>query len=100
MCDDFQTYAPARLAEVTDALRDRDVARLRQVAHKFCPLLLAFSTIAGNVASDLEDLAAHGRIEESRPLVEKLCEMTTELMRIVVGLSIKIVRSHAKIPAS
>jgi hypothetical protein len=42
ICEDFQIYAPARLAELGDALRGRDAPRLRQAAHKFCPLLLAF----------------------------------------------------------
>ncbi len=72
ICGDFQTYVPARLAELEDALRERDVHQLREVAHKLCSLLPAFSTIAGNVASDLEDVSAADRLEEARPLVEKL----------------------------
>jgi CheY-like chemotaxis protein len=95
MCGDFETYAPIRLAEVADAVRDRNAPRLRQAAHKFCPLLLAFSTIAGNVASDLEDLAAQDRIEESQPMVEKLGNMTDEIMRAIAGLSIKAARAQA-----
>jgi len=61
MCQDFQTYVPARLAEVGEALRGRDASRLREAAHMLCALLYAFSTAAGDVASDLEDHAAHGR---------------------------------------
>jgi hypothetical protein len=45
----------------------RPSRRLGQAAHKFCPLLLAFSTIAGNVASGLDDLVAQDRIEETQP---------------------------------
>ena len=60
LCQDFQAYAAARLAEVGDALRDRDAPRLREAAHKLCGLLAAFSTVAGNLASDLEDSAAGG----------------------------------------
>ena len=41
-------------------------------------LLFAFSTAAGDVASDLEDLAAQGRLEEARPLVERLEAMGRE----------------------
>src|SRR5262249_13965886 len=63
ICHDFQTYAPARLAEMGEALRDRDAPRLCQAAHKFSALLFAFSTVAGNVASDLEDHAAQGQLE-------------------------------------
>ena len=88
ICHDFQTYVPARLAELGNALRERDAQQLREVAHKLCSLLPAFSTMAGNVASDLEDHSAADRLEEARPLVEKLETMCMELMRVVAGLSI------------
>jgi CheY-like chemotaxis protein len=95
MCEDFQAYAPARLAEVGEALRGRDAPRLRQAAHKLCPLLLAFSPVAGNAASDLEDHAAQGQLEEAGPLVERLEAMTRELMRLVGGLSLESLRRQA-----
>jgi hypothetical protein len=95
MCQDFQTYAPARLAELGDALRDRDALRLRQAAHKFCPLLLAFSTVAGNLAADLEDNAAQGQLEKAQLLVERLETMTQELMQRVGGLSLETLRQPA-----
>jgi CheY-like chemotaxis protein len=96
MCQDFQIYALARLAELGDALRDREAPRLRQAAHKLCPLLLAFSTVAGNVASDLEDQAARGQLEEAQPLFERLETMTRELMRLVGGLSLESLRRYAE----
>jgi CheY-like chemotaxis protein len=99
LCQDFQTYAPARLAELGEALRDRNAPRLRQVAHKFSALLFAFSTAAGNVASDLEDHAAQGRIEDAQPLVERLERMTQELMRLVDALSLEALRDQAGMPA-
>ena len=96
MCEDFQTYAPARLAEVGEALRERDAPRLRQAAHKFCPLLFAFSPVAGNVASGLEDYAAQGQLEAAQPLVEQLETMTQELMRLVGGLSLESLHRQAE----
>jgi hypothetical protein len=72
------------------------VASLAQAAHKFCPLLFAFSTVAGAVASDLEDHAAQGRLEEAQPLVEQLESMTPELMRLVDGLSLESLRRQAR----
>jgi PAS domain S-box-containing protein len=99
LCQDFQTYAPARLAEVRDALRERDAPRLNQVAHKFCALLFAFSTVAGSMASDLEDRAAGGQLEEAQPLVERLETMTQELVRLVGGLSLETLRYQARIAA-
>jgi hypothetical protein len=93
---DFQTYAPARMGEARDALRDGDAPRLRQAAHKFSALLFAFSTVAGKVASDLEDHAAEGRLEEARPLVAQLETMTHELMPLAGGLSLETLRRQAK----
>jgi HPt (histidine-containing phosphotransfer) domain-containing protein len=95
MCRAFQTYLPDRLAEVGDALRGRDSPRLSEAAHKLCALLSAFSTAAGEMASDLEDHAARGRLEEARPLVEQLEAMARELIRQVDGLSIEALRDQA-----
>jgi hypothetical protein len=67
---------------------------LREAAHKLCGLLLAFSTAAGDVASDLEDHAAQGRVEEARPLVEWLETMSQELLRVVGGLSLETLRQQ------
>jgi CheY-like chemotaxis protein len=39
MCQDFQANAPAQLAEVADALRDRNAPGLRRAAHKFCGII-------------------------------------------------------------
>jgi hypothetical protein len=96
ICQNFQTYAPARLAEAKDALQAQDGPRLRQTAHKFCALLFVFSTIAGNVASDLEDHAAEGQLEEVQPLVERLEAMTQELLRLVGGLSLESLHQQAE----
>ena len=96
ICQDFQTYAPARLAELGEALRERDAPRLRRAAHKFYPLLFAFSKVAGNVASELEDHAAQSQLEQGQPLVERLETMTQELMRLVSSLSLEALRQQAK----
>ncbi len=96
MCQAFQTYLPDQLAEVGDALRDQDAPRLREAAHKLCALLFAFSTEAGDVASDLEDHAAGGRLEEARPLVERLERMARELLGLAGGLSLETLRQQAE----
>src|SRR5260221_11534048 len=92
MCQDFQPYVPARLAEMGEALRDRDAPRLSQAAHKLCALLSAFSTAAGDVASDLEDHAAQGRLDEARPLGEQLEAMARELLGLPDGLALDTLR--------
>jgi CheY-like chemotaxis protein len=95
MCRGFQTYLPGQLADVSDALRGRDAPRLREAAHKLCALLFAFSTAAGDVATDIEDRAAQGRLDEARPLVEQLEAMGKELLRLVGGLSLDALREQA-----
>jgi CheY-like chemotaxis protein len=92
MCRDFRTYAPAGMAEAGEAVRDGDAPRLCETAHKLCALLSAFSTAAGDVASDLEDRAAQGQLDEARPLVERLEAMVGELMPQVDGLSVETLR--------
>jgi two-component system, sensor histidine kinase and response regulator len=95
MCQGLRSYLPGRLAEVGEVLRTGDAPRLRVAAHKLCGLLSAFSTVAGAVASDLEDQAAGGRLDECRPLVEQLEAMARELIEQVDGLSIEALRDQA-----
>ena len=95
-CEDFRAYLPGRLAEAGDALRAGDAPRLREAAHKLCGLLSVFSTAAAAVASNLEDEAAGGRLNESGPLEERLEVMARELLRQVDGLSIEALRHIAR----
>ena len=99
LCQDFQAYAPARPTELGQAMRDLNTRWLSQVAHKFNALLFVFSTVAGNVASDLEDHAAQGQLDEAQPLVERFQAMTRELIRLVGGLSLDTLRDQAKAAA-
>ena len=92
MCRRLQSLVPEDLAAVRDALHAQDAPRLREAAHKLYGTLSAFSTVAGNVASDLEDYAAQGQLEEAQPLVKRLETLTQELMRLVGGLSLEALR--------
>src|SRR5205823_5618297 len=95
ICQAFQASLPDQLAAVRGALRDRDAPRLREAAHKLCGMVAAFSTAAGAVASDLEDLAALGRLDEAAPLMGRLETMAQELMERVSGLSLETLRCQA-----
>jgi two-component system, sensor histidine kinase and response regulator len=96
MCEDYQAYAPARLVEVLEAFRGGDAPRLRWAAHKFCAILFVFSTVAGNVASELEDLATQSELAKAQPLMEQLEKMTQELMRTTSDLSLEAIRRQAE----
>ena len=88
----FRTRLPGQLAAVRDALQDGDAPRLSEAAHRLCGMMSAVSTVAADVASDVEDLAASGRIEECRPLLERLQAMADDLMHEASRLSIEALR--------
>jgi PAS domain S-box-containing protein len=94
ICQAFRARLPDDVAAVQDALRERDAPRLRKAAHKLCGMVAAFSPVAAGVASDLEDRAAQGQLEEARPLVGQLEAIAPELMRQVGGLSVDALRNQ------
>jgi HPt (histidine-containing phosphotransfer) domain-containing protein len=96
ICQTFRNRLPDHMMEVQGALRERDTDRLREAAHKLCGMVAAFSTVAGGVASDLEDYAGHGQFEEAGPLVGQLERITQELLRLASGLSLETLRNQAK----
>ena len=96
MCRSLQSRVPEHLAAVRDALHDQDAQRLREAAHKFYGMLSAFSTVAGDQAASLEDLAARGLLKETLPVVEELDRCATELARLAGGLSIETLRKLAE----
>jgi PAS domain S-box-containing protein len=96
ICRTFRARLPDHLRAVQDALGDEDAPRLREAAHKLCGMATAFSTVAGGVASELEDYAALGKFEEARPLVGQLETMAQELARVVGVLSLETLRQQAE----
>jgi CheY-like chemotaxis protein len=92
ICRAFQAGLPDHFRAVQDALRDQDSLRLREAAHKLCGTVAAFSTVAAGVASELEDYAAQGQLEEARPLVGQLETMTDDLVRLTSRLSLESLR--------
>ena len=96
ICQAFRTRLPDHLTAVQDALREYNTIRLREAAHKIWGMVAAFSTVAGGVASDVEDLAAQGQLEDARPLVGQLETMAQNLMRTVDGLSLETLRRQTE----
>jgi CheY-like chemotaxis protein len=92
ICQAFRAYLPDHLSAVQDALQKRDAPRLREAAHRLCGMVAAFSAGAAQVASELEDRAAQGLLDEARPLVGRLEPMVQELLQVVVGLSLDALR--------
>jgi hypothetical protein len=59
-------------------------------------MLSAFSTVAGDRAANLEDLAARGRFDEALAVVEQLDQCATELARLAGGLTVETLRKLAE----
>ena len=90
----FRNAAPIHLEAIRSAAEAGDSSRLREAAHKFAGMASAFSTIVGDAASALEDFAAQGRLDESRPLASRLETMAFELLGRVSRLSFDELRER------
>jgi PAS domain S-box-containing protein len=97
ICETLELRLPDHLKAVQDALEDANALRLREAAHKLSGMIGAFSTVAGGVASELEDHATQDQLEGARPLVKRLEPMARELLQIVGGLSIETLRHQARL---
>jgi PAS domain S-box-containing protein len=95
ICHALRAHLPNHLQAVQDAARGHDAPRLREAAHKLCGMVGAFSTAAASVASQLEDSAAQGQLEQAAPLVEQLVDICHQLLPVVDRLSIDSLRERA-----
>jgi HPt (histidine-containing phosphotransfer) domain-containing protein len=92
MCRHFQTFVPGRLAEVSEALRNRDSARLRASAHKLGGMVSSFSAAAAEAAALLERLGTEGKVEEAIQTHSRLAEIVGKLISVLDTLSVEQLR--------
>jgi signal transduction histidine kinase/CheY-like chemotaxis protein len=88
MCRHFQTFAPGRLAEVSEALRDRDSLRLREATHRLGGMVSSFSAAAAEAAAELGRLGSEGRFEEAMQTHSQLSAILTRVTSALETLSI------------
>ncbi|MGO9110316.1 MAG: response regulator [Thermoguttaceae bacterium] len=93
ICQTFRVSVPNQMERVRSAFRDHDGPRLREAAHKLCGLLSEFSTVAGDRAGRLEDIAARTSLHEAPPLLEELETLTNGLVQLACGLSLDTLKS-------
>jgi PAS domain S-box-containing protein len=98
MCRSFRAHAPGHLAEVGDAIRAGEAARLREVAHKLHGVVSAFSTEAAKVAALLEQLGAEGRTAEAAPAHARVADILERLYPLLDSLSVEELRRRAGPP--
>jgi CheY-like chemotaxis protein/HPt (histidine-containing phosphotransfer) domain-containing protein len=92
MCRHFQTFAPDSLAEVSEALRNRDSARLREAAHKLGGMVSSFSATAAEAVALLGRLGSEGKIEEAIQTHARLTEIVDWLISVLDTLSVEQLR--------
>jgi PAS domain S-box-containing protein len=92
MCRHFQTFVPGRVAEVNEALRDRDSARLRQAAHKLGGMVSSFSAPAAEAVALLGRLGGEGKMEEATQTYSRLTEIVGTLLSLLDTLSVEQLR--------
>jgi PAS domain S-box-containing protein len=92
MCRHFQAFVPDRLAEVGAALRDRDIPRLREAAHKLGGMVSSFSATAAETTALLGRLGSEGKIEEAIQTHSHLTEIVGRLISELDTLSVEQLR--------
>jgi CheY-like chemotaxis protein/HPt (histidine-containing phosphotransfer) domain-containing protein len=99
MCRHFQTLAPDRLAEVSEALRNRDGARLKEATHKLGGMVSSFSISAAEAAALLGRLGSAGKIEEAMEAHNRLVEIMEKLPSTLESLTVDQLRRWREAPA-
>ena len=78
---------PEDLRDLERALAARDFPRLGELAHFVKGMLVNFSALAGELASDLEDAAAEQHVERARTALTGLNELAPALLKSPDSLS-------------
>jgi protein-histidine pros-kinase len=92
MCLHFRTFVPDRLAEVSEALQNRDAARLRAAAHKLGGMVSSFSAAAAEAAALVENLAIQGKIEDAIPARARLTDLVSRVLSTLDTVSVENLR--------
>ena len=92
MCRHFQAFVPGRLAEAGEALRGRDVPRLREAAHKLGGMVSTFSATAAEEAALLGRLGSEGKIDEAIQTHSRLTGIVDRVIAALGTLSVEQLR--------
>ena len=95
LCQALQAHLPRELQSVKSALIAKDLAEVREGAHRVAGMISAVSTAAGRTASELEDEAARGRPVEASALFRRLEAQTSGVLEALGGVSIERLRVRA-----
>ncbi|MFT3699321.1 MAG: PAS domain S-box protein [Kofleriaceae bacterium] len=83
----LQNTLPGQIARGRTAFEEHDFDRLRDAAHRLHGTLAAFSSVAGEVALDLEDASTRSEATRCRELLGQLDQMSGQLLDVTRTLS-------------
>ncbi len=89
IAETLRAHLPPELSRAAECLRQRDAAALREAAHRLAGMVSAVSTIAGTVATTLEDQAALGELGGAPELLEQLGAMVRDVLADVEHTTIE-----------
>ncbi|MET0339749.1 MAG: response regulator [Polyangiales bacterium] len=92
MCETLRARNVTDLRSMSEALEAADATRLRDIAHKYCSMVAAFSQYVASLASELEDLAIEGQLASAQPLLDSLAVTSERLLEEVGALSLPRLR--------
>ncbi len=95
LCRALEAHLPRELSRVQQAILARNLAEVREAAHRLAGMLSAVSTAAGLTASELEDEAAAGRSVEVSDLFQRLARQTRGVLEALGSVSVERLRAHA-----
>lgn len=82
----FAEQLPGLLGSVREAYCANDLAALREAAHKLSGMLSAFSSVAGGVATAIEEYAAGDELTPCGPLTDRMESLCEQLLREVESI--------------
>jgi len=89
----LRSHLPSELSRAQTHLRAGNTDALRETAHRLYGMVSAASTVAGKLASELEDQAASGALSEAGPLLDRLARASKELLAAVDHVSVPGLRA-------
>jgi PAS domain S-box-containing protein len=92
----FRADAPGHLDRLEAALRGGHAAEVRELAHKLCGLVSAFSPVAAEAAVRLEQAGATGQLDGLTSRYATLAAMVEELGLVLPQLSLAELKSKVE----
>ncbi|HET7541661.1 MAG TPA: AAA family ATPase [Polyangiaceae bacterium] len=90
----LRAHLPTELGRAADCLQASNAQALREAAHRVYGMISAVSSLAGGVASELEDQAAAGQLSDARATLERLTRMSDELLAHMEDISVEQLRAR------